>query len=210
MSTEPPRLPAAPEVLEQINRLLERLLRLTSSVACFVFRWQVIRSKLVSLQSLISDAAEFPHWKENQLIPPLLALILSDLRRTEILWRDCHEDSVSRGKLLMQSDLDIAAGLLSKQINDLGMVLRSGVLDKPNRSSSKEELVFFVKDLFIRLQIGIGGPEFKRKAFDSLVNLLFNDEKSAAIVAEQGNVGYLVSQLDLSVDSSIRELAVVS
>lgn len=114
----------------------------------------------------------------------------------------------------MQSDLDMATGWLSKQINDLELLLRSGVLhqstaivlSRPNLSSSKEELTFFVKDLFTRLQIG--GLEFKRKALDSLIELLLEDEKSAAVVAKEGNVSCLISLLDLNSNDSLRESAV--
>ncbi|KAL0354246.1 UNVERIFIED_CONTAM: hypothetical protein Sangu_1005900 [Sesamum angustifolium] len=120
----------------------------------------------------------------------------------------------SRGKLLMQSDLDMAAGWLSKQINDLELLLRSGVLhqstaivlSRPNPSSSKEELTFFIKDLFTRLQIG--GLEFKRKGLESLIQLLSDDDKSAALVAKEGNVSCLISLLDLNAHDSLRELAV--
>lgn len=114
----------------------------------------------------------------------------------------------------MQSDLDMAAGWLSKLINDLELLLRSGVLhqstaivlSRPNSSSSKEEITLFVKDLFARLQIG--GLEFKRKALESLIELLKEDEKSGTIVAKEGNVSCLISLLDLNSRDSIRELAV--
>lgn len=114
----------------------------------------------------------------------------------------------------MQSDLDMAATWLSKQSNDLELLLRSGVLRQstaivlscPNSSSSKEEFTFFIKDLFARLQIG--GLEFKRKALESLIQLLLDDDKAAAVVAREGNVGCLISLLDLNAQDSVRELAV--
>lgn len=114
----------------------------------------------------------------------------------------------------MQSDLDMAAGWLSKQINDLELLLRSGVLhhstaivlSRPNSASSKEELTFFVRDLFARLQIG--GLEFKLKALDSLIQLLVEDSKSAMIIAKEGDMRCLISLLDCSGNDSVRELAV--
>ncbi|XP_011087097.1 uncharacterized protein LOC105168662 [Sesamum indicum] len=152
--------------------------------------------------------------QQNPLLPPLLLALLSTLRRVETLCQHCSDASFSRGKLLMQSDLDMAAGWLSKQINDLELLLRSGVLhqstaivlSRPNPSSSKEELTFFIKDLFTRLQIG--GLEFKRKGLESLIQLLSDDDKSAALVAKEGNVGCLISLLDLNAHDSLRELAV--
>ncbi|KAL2245847.1 UNVERIFIED_CONTAM: hypothetical protein Sindi_2852900 [Sesamum indicum] len=206
--------PSSSEVLEEITQLLGHLLPATLSITCFASRWQVLRSKLASLKSLLSEISDSPHWSENPLLPPLLPALLSTLRRVETLCQHCSDASFSRGKLLMQSDLDMAAGWLSKQINDLELLLRSGVLhqstaivlSRPNPSSSKEELTFFIKDLFTRLQIG--GLEFKRKGLESLIQLLSDDDKSAALVAKEGNVGCLISLLDLNAHDSLRELAV--
>lgn len=116
----------------------------------------------------------------------------------------------------MQSDLDMCTGWLSKQIHDLDLLLRSGVLRQsnaivlshPSVNSSKEDLSLFVKDLFTRLQIG--GTEFKKKALDSLVQLLSEDEKSAGLVAKDGEVSYLVSLLDMNANTFIREQAVLA
>ncbi|KAG8364562.1 hypothetical protein BUALT_Bualt18G0010300 [Buddleja alternifolia] len=213
----PPPPPSPSENLDKLTTLLHQLLPATLSVTCFASRWQVLRSKLASLKSLLSEISDSPHWSENPLLLPLLPAVLSTLRRIETLRRYCSDDgSFSGGKLLMQSDLDMAAGWLSKQINDIELLLRSGVLhqstaivvSRPSASSSKEEIVFFVKDLFTRIQIG--GIEFKRKALDSLIQLLSEDDKSAAVVAKEGNVGCLISLLDLNSHDSVRELAVIA
>ncbi|KAL6554146.1 hypothetical protein OROMI_019819 [Orobanche minor] len=210
-----PVLPSPAENLETITQLLNRLLASTLTITCFTSRWKVIRSKLASIKSLLFEISDSPHWSENPLLPPLLPDLLSTLRRIETLCRHCCDASCfSRGKLLMQSDLDMAAGWMSKLINDLELLLHSGVLhhtsaivlSRPSPSSSKDELAFFVKDLFTRLQIG--GLEFKRKALDSLIQLLSEDDKSAAVVAKEGNVSCLISLLDLHSNDSIRELAV--
>ncbi|KAL0301768.1 UNVERIFIED_CONTAM: hypothetical protein Sradi_6453600 [Sesamum radiatum] len=209
--------PPPPDTLDEITQLLHHLLPATLSITCFASRWQVLRVKLASLKSILSEISDSPHWSENALLLPLLPPLLSTVRRTETLCRHCWDaSSVSRGKLLMQSDLDMASGWLSKQINELELLLRSGVLhqstaivlSRPAASSSKEELAFFIKDLFTRLQIG--GLEFKRKALDSLIQLLSEDDKSAAVVAKQGNIGCLISLLDLNGHDSIRELAVLA
>ncbi|KAL8511229.1 hypothetical protein ACS0TY_017878 [Phlomoides rotata] len=213
----PPLPPPSPaETLEAIIQLLNQLLPATLSVTGFASRWQVIRSKLTLLKSLLSEISDSPHWSENPLILTLLPALLSTLCRTDTLCRHCSAASFTGGKLLMQSDLDMAAGWLSRRINDLELLLRSGVLhqstaivlSRPEASSSKEDVAFFVKDLFTRLQIG--GMEFRRKALDSLIQLLSEDDKSAAVVAKEGNVNCLISFLDLNVHDSIRELAVVA
>lgn len=104
----------------------------------------------------------------------------------------------------MQSDLDMATGWLSKQLHDLDLLLRSGVLrqsnaivlSQPAPGSGKEDLSFFIRDLFTRLQIG--GVEFKRKALESLIQLLVDDEKAATVVAKEGNIGYLINLFDVN------------
>lgn len=116
----------------------------------------------------------------------------------------------------MQSDLDIANTSLSNHLHDLDLLLRSGVLhqsnaivlSQPGPGSHKQDLVLFIRDIFTRLQIG--GVEFKKKALESLLQLLKDDDKSAAVVAKEGNVGYLISLLDFHHQSSIREQAVLA
>ncbi|KAL7102426.1 hypothetical protein ACP275_08G119900 [Erythranthe tilingii] len=215
-AADPPPPPSPSETLQSITQLLSQVLPATLSVTCFASRWQVIRLKLSSLKTLISEISSSPHWSDNPLLLPILPSLLSTLRRTEALSHHCCSDApFTHGKLLMQSDLDMAAGWLSSQINDIDLLLRSGVLhqstaivlSRPNPTSSKDDLAFFVKDLFTRLQIG--GLDFKRKALDSLIQLLSEDDKSAAVVAEEGNLGCLISLLDLNAhDSIIRELSV--
>lgn len=108
----------------------------------------------------------------------------------------------------------MAANWISNQIHDIDLLLRSGVLkqsnaivlSRPGPDSQEEDLGFFVRDLFTRLQIG--GIEFKKKAMESLLELLDNDEVSSNLVAEEGNVGYLIHLLDLSAHPSLREQAV--
>lgn len=122
---------------------------------------------------------------------------------------------MTAGKLLTQSDLDIAINSMSKQVYDLDLLVRSGMLEQstaivlmePGRGSGLEELGFYVRDVFTRLQIG--GVEFKDKAMDSLIQVLRNDEKAANVVVKEGNVRYLVGLLDCNVDECLREKAVV-
>jgi hypothetical protein len=66
------------------------------------------------------------------------------------------------------------------------------VLSHPSPSSTKEDLGFFVRDLFTCLQIR--GIEFKKKALESLLQLLAQDNNSPAFVAKEGNIGYLIRE----------------
>ncbi|PKI54351.1 hypothetical protein CRG98_025237 [Punica granatum] len=116
----------------------------------------------------------------------------------------------------MQSDLDMASSSLSDHLHHLDLLIHSGVLHQstaivlshPAPSSSKDDIILFIRDLFTRLQIG--GAEFKTKALESLLQLLTDDEKSASLVSREGNVAYLIHLLDLHNQSLIREQAVAA
>jgi hypothetical protein len=112
----------------------------------------------------------------------------------------------------MQSDIDMASASLSQSLHDLDLLLRSGVLHHSNAIvlshlgpfSAKEDLGFLVRDLFTHLQIG--GIEFKKKALESLLQLLAQDDNSPTFVAKEGNIGYRIHLLDFN-DNLIQEHA---
>ncbi|XWS30996.1 hypothetical protein CRYUN_Cryun23aG0039600 [Craigia yunnanensis] len=203
-------------LLDLITGVLSLLLLSSLTVRSFVGRWQVLRSKLCSLQSSLSLISESPHWNENSLLHTRFPSLLSTLQRLKALSDQCTLSSFTGGKLLMQSDLDMASSSLSNHLHDLDLLLRSGVLHQsnaivlshPGPGSDKDDLGFFIRDLFTRIQIG--GIEFKKKALESLLQLLRDDEKSTFVVAKEGNVGYLISLLDVNNQPSIREQAVLA
>ncbi|XVF31805.1 hypothetical protein REPUB_Repub17cG0024600 [Reevesia pubescens] len=203
-------------LLDLITGVLSLLLLSSLTVRSFVGRWQVLRSKLCSLQSSLSSISESPHWNENSLLHTLFPSLLSTLQRLKALSDQCTLSSFTGGKLLMQSDLDMASSSLSNHLHDLDLLLRSGVLHQsnaivlshPGPGSDKDDLGFFIRDLFTRLQIG--GIEFKKKALESLLQLLNDDEKSPLVVAKEGNAGYLISLLDVNSQPLIREQAVLA
>ncbi|CAN0914363.1 U-box domain-containing protein 2 [Linum grandiflorum] len=206
---EPPQ-----SLLDLINGVLSLLLVTSLAVRSYIGRWQIIRSKLISLQSSLSSLSDSSHWSQNPLLHTLLPTLLSTLQRLHALSEQSNDlSSFAGGKLLFQSDLDIASSSLSNHLNDLDLLLRSGVLhqsnaivlSQPGPGSEKDELVFFIRDLFTRLQIG--GVEFKKKALESLLQIL--NEKSANLVANEGNIGYLISLLDIHHNQQlIRDYAV--
>ncbi|KAB1222097.1 U-box domain-containing protein 4 [Morella rubra] len=219
-TSPPPQTPPAASspqaLLDLITNLLSLLLLSPLTVKSFTGRWQVIQSKLTSLHSSLSSLSSSSHWSDNPLVHSLLPSLLSTLQRLSSLSDHCTLGSFSGGKLRMQSDLDMASASLSHSLHDLDLLLRSGVLHQsnaivlshPGPCSSKEDLTFFIRDLFARLQIG--GVEFKTKALESLIQLLAEDEKSASVVAKEGNVGYLIHLLDFNHSNnhnSIREHA---
>ncbi|XP_047322799.1 protein CELLULOSE SYNTHASE INTERACTIVE 3-like [Impatiens glandulifera] len=203
-----------PEFLDKINGLLSQLLVCSLSIKSFTVRWQVIRSKLAYLKSSISEISVSSHWFENPLLQTLLPDLHATLLRLETLADRCSDPCFNVGKLLMQSDLDMAAGWLTKLIDDLDILLRSGVLrqstaivlSQPGPGSRKEDLVLFIRDLFTRLQIGT--MAFKKKAMESLIKLLSDDKKLASLISMEGNMSCLVQLLDQNVHSSVRDQAV--
>ncbi|RAL39361.1 hypothetical protein DM860_002894 [Cuscuta australis] len=208
--------PSLAQTLDRISLLLSQLLPSSLSVKSFTSRWQVLRSKLAAIKSLISEISNSPHWSDNALLPMLLPDLHSTLVRVRTLCLQCSDPSFVPGKLLMQSDLDMAAGWLSRQINQLDVLCRSGVLHQstaivlshPSSASTREDLVLFIRDIFTRIQIG--GVEFQRKALESLVQLLAEEDKSAPLVAKEGHIACLINLLDLNADLATRELAVIA
>ncbi|KAM1373393.1 hypothetical protein ACFX2I_024100 [Malus domestica] len=201
-------------LLDLINSTLSLLLHSSLTVRSFVGRWTALHSKLASLHSSVADISDSPHWAQNPLLHTLLPQLLSTLQRLTALADQCTDAEFAGGKLLMQSDLDMASSSLSSQLRDLDLLLRSGVLHQSNAivlshpapGSDKEDLSFFIRDLFTRLQIG--GVEFKKKALESLLQLLNGDNKSSGLVVREGNVAYLIHLLDFHHQPSVREQAI--
>jgi len=119
------------------------------------------------------------------------------------------------GKLLMQSDLDVVVNKLNLHQCDLEILIKSGVLresshaivvSRPGPGASRDDVIFFVKDLFARLQIG--NTQLKEKALISLVQFLQENNKN--IIIDEGlDIGYLVHLLDSNI-FTIRENSVIA
>ncbi|GAA0154746.1 hypothetical protein LIER_12640 [Lithospermum erythrorhizon] len=194
-------------IVEQVRRLIAT----SVAVSSFSSRWQSLRGKLGVLESMLLEIPESP----NPLLTNLLKNIEPTLERVWSLWCGCSDPSHPPGKLLMQSDLDMASGWLSKHNHDLDLLLRSGVLrhsnaivlSQPSPHASKEVQALFVRDIFTRLQIGT--PDFRKKALDSLLRLLTDNPKAALLVStSQADIGCLLALLDSNVSSSTLEQAV--
>lgn len=211
-----------------LHHLLPLLLLSSLSVKTFVGRWHLLRSKLTHLQASLSQlSSSFTQQQQNPLLHDhLLPNLLSTLHTIHSLSEQCRDPGSNPcGKLLMQSNLDSASSSLSLNLRHLDLLLSSGVLSsttatnptaivlpQPGPSASRDELAFFVRDLFARLQIG--GPEFKKKALDSLLHLLREDDgggKNSVLVADEGDVACLIHLLDSHGHPlAIREQAVLA
>ncbi|KAI3948607.1 hypothetical protein MKW92_025818 [Papaver armeniacum] len=218
-SSPPQPQPPLTQTLSLINHLVSLLLISSLAVKSFIGRWQSIRTKLTLLNSSLSEISDFDTstWSENPLLQDLLPNLLTSLHKTYSLCQQCQNPTSTGGKLLMQSDIDMSSASLSAHLHDIDLLLKSGVLNRqsnaivlsqPGPGSAKEELGFFIRDLFTRLQIG--GIEFKKKALESLLQILNEDEKSSILVAKEGDMRYLIHLLDNNHHSSVREQAAVA
>lgn len=213
------------EIINYILRsLLPFLLIASPAVKSFTTKWRGLHSKLNQLNMSLSSITFFSHPLFPTLLPSLLSTLVS-LRSISIR---CTDSSNSGGKLLLQSDLDIASSSLDLHLHDLQLLLpllfkptgsRGGsdldeanaiVLSHPTPSSSKEDVSLFVRDLFARLVIG--DAELKKKALESLLRLLLECGSIAAnLFVEEVDINCLIHLLDSNNQSSaIRELAVAS
>ncbi|KAL0915644.1 hypothetical protein M5K25_016077 [Dendrobium thyrsiflorum] len=202
-----------------LHHLLPVLLVAALSAKSLVGRWRLVHSKLsILLSSLSAAASTSPYSSENPLFTDLLPNLLTTLRSLEPLATRCLDPTLPSGKLHLQSDLDIATASLSLHLHDLELLLRSGLLNQanphstaivlslPSSSASRADLSLFVRDLFARLQIG--AIDLKIKALDSLLQFLASDPpKLAPLVAQEGDLSFLIRLLDPSSHSLIRDSA---
>ncbi|KAL2621339.1 hypothetical protein R1flu_001544 [Riccia fluitans] len=181
-----------------------------SGVKAFLGRWKMIRGRLLQLPALLTELSQTPCFMQNALILELLESIVQSLEEAKQLVEKCTELSYI-GKLQMQSSLDALAAKLDLHIHDGQLMLKSGVLKEapvpPNLvtpETSKEAMRWNIRDLLARLQIS--NTESKQKALDTLVDLMYEDDKNVLFVASQGGIPALVHLLDVSLPS-LREKA---
>ncbi|CAA6670527.1 unnamed protein product [Spirodela intermedia] len=206
---------SAEEALDLIlQTILPCLLLGSLTVVVFPGRWRTLREKLERLRCSLSDAPVAPDDRcHDPSLPGGKLLLQSDL--------DIGASSLSLR--LHDLDLLLRSGLLqrgdhlhrhhhhrsSSEAADpsTGAGDNAIVLLQPGASASKEDLSLYVRDLFIRLQIG--GVEFKRKALDSLLNLFATGgggggegdgvaTRIAALVAREGDVAFLIHLMEAS------------
>ncbi|CAN6457773.1 unnamed protein product [Victoria cruziana] len=179
---------------------------LTQSTRAFAAKWQSIRAKLERLRCDISNALLLLDSASTsgggEISEVTAPEILSTLTDCAALARSCTEMSYS-GKLLMQSDLDALAGRLDAHLRHIDGIYKAGTLEghalalvvsRPPVGASKEDMRFFVRDLFTRIQIGTRA--MKSDALLTLEETLREDDKYQRIVVETGDVAQLVTFLE--------------
>lgn len=204
------------ECARTAQELIPLLIAEAYSTKVFSGKWQTITMKLKVLNLTITSITTEPScsWADNSLFKELLPKVVSTLKEARDHAKKCRELSYS-GKLLMQSDLDVVVNKLNLHQRDLEILIKSGVLresskaivvSRPGPGASRDDVSFFMKDLFARLQIG--NTQLKEKTLLSLVQILQENQKD--IVIDEGlDIGYLVHLLDSNI-AIIREYSVLA
>ncbi|KAK6917462.1 hypothetical protein RJ641_018213 [Dillenia turbinata] len=208
----PASLTGQPTLRELISHI-SSLITLSHSIKVFHSKWQVIRNKLDELNSSLVTL-ENCNSDENTVISEIVLEIFKTVNVSQDLAARCVNVSFS-GKLLMQSDLDLICTKFDFHLKKLSGVYSSGILtkgsalvvSKPGFGATKDDMRFYVRDLFTRLKIGDVG--MKLQALIGLNEVVTDDEKYVKIVVLEFEdlVGLLVNFLDYA-ELGIQEMAV--
>ncbi|KAF8391426.1 hypothetical protein HHK36_023731 [Tetracentron sinense] len=189
--------------LRRAMELISSLIPLTYSIKVFHVKWQLIRNKLEELISGLT-AAENCDSCENSAFSDLIPSLVLTVNHCYDLARQCVDLSYN-GKLLMQSNLDVVSAKFELHIKNLGGIYSTRILthgypivvSRPSNGACRDDMKFYVGDLFTRLKIG--DLEMKSQALVALSEVVGEDEKYVKIVVENGEIiALLVNFLEFS------------
>lgn len=211
IADEEPINSAVADIQQQLHSLLDSV----SRVQILKGKWSLVATKLTTLDSRLSDlsASAAAAAASNSLSSDLLRSVSSTCSATASVAALCHSPNPPGGKLKTQNDVDSLSAKLEAHINDLEVIVKSGVLAENAdvspatvSSSRRESVRAEVRYLMTRLQIR--STESKSSALDSLLGLLQEDGKNLLIAVAQGIVPVLVHLLDSSSSSELKEKSV--
>lgn len=205
--------------LDEQRCLAEALQAINSSVSAslsatlFPLKWQLIRDRLNRLHAGLADIT-VSAGDENRC--DAFANLLRDVAAAAREARELVPRSQGRhyggGKLRLRSDLDVLGAALDAHVARLDEVYASGaltraralVVPRPGAGASRDDVRFYVRDLFARLRVG--GGEMRREAAAALSEALRDDERCARVVASDvaDGVGALVALLECP-DARVQE-----
>ncbi|CAK9177457.1 unnamed protein product [Ilex paraguariensis] len=200
------------QTLHTNTHLLQSLLDSIPQTQTFKGKWSLIKTKLISLQTLLSDLSDYT--ATNPLSLDLLASLSDTLSDAVSLSQTCHSPSPTNGKLKTQNDVDSVSAKLDNHIHDFEVIIRSNILQEnvvvfsSVSTSNRESVRAESRNLLTRLQIGT--TESKNSVLDSLLGLLQEDDKNVLIAVAQGVVPVLVRLLDSSSSLEIKEKTVTA
>ncbi|XP_027345695.1 armadillo repeat-containing protein 4-like [Abrus precatorius] len=201
--------PAGVSALRRAVELICAVLSLSHSIRVFAGKWQLIRNKLEELHAGLI-AGENCDSGENTSLSRLVPSIVATATECHDLGRRCVDVSYS-GKLLMQSDLDVAFAKLDGHAKKLSELYKTGILtngyalvvSKPSLGASREDMRFYVRDLLTRMKIGDLG--MKRQALRNLLDVVLEDEKYVKVIVDVGDVVHLLVGFLGSAEVEIQE-----
>jgi len=176
------RLAAA---LDAINSLISA----SFSASLFPLKWQLIRDRLNRLHGGLADITVISDGGErHEAFEVLLRDVVDAVGEARELVPRSQGRHYGGGKLRLRSDLDVVASTLDAHVGRLDDICASGsltrsraiVVPRPCAGASREDVRFYVRDLFARLRVG--GAEMRREAAAALNEVLRDDEKCVRVV----------------------------
>ncbi|EHA8591164.1 importin subunit alpha-4-like [Cocos nucifera] len=190
--------------LQRASELINSLISSSYSILSFPAKWQLIRDKLEQLNSNLTAAADGNFLSANSALTAFLKSMMTVLNGVQMLADQCSDETYSRGKLLMRSNLDAVSSRLELHIKHLTQICASAILSqsqaivltRPAVGASREDMRFYMKDLFSRLRIG--DLDMRAQALAILNDVLRQDEKYVRIVVLEtaDSISLLVKSLE--------------
>ncbi|XP_061368811.1 vacuolar protein 8-like [Gastrolobium bilobum] len=201
--------------LRRAVELISSLISLSLLIRVFAGKWQLIRNKLEELHSgLIAGE------NQSSTLSGEFPAIMGTVEECHDLARRCLDLSYS-GKLLMQSDLDVTLGKLEVHVKKVSDIYKKGflthryavVVSRPGLGACKEDMRFYIRDLFTRMKVGDLG--MKKQALINLHEVVVEDDKYVKLVVEVGDfvhvlVDFLASPEIEILEESAKVVSVIS
>lgn len=208
--------PSSTNLRRTIGEIIS-LISLSHTIRVFSVKWQLIRTKLDELNSALI-AAENCHSDEAQPLSDIVSVISATVSGCMDLAARCINVSYS-GKLLMQSDLDLAISKLDSHVKHLSAIFAvvgilsnrfALVVSKPGAGATRDDIRFYIRDLINRLKIG--DRMMKKQTLVLLNEIVSDDERYIKVIvdSELTDLVILLSNFLDSSDSVIREEAAIS
>ncbi|XP_008651126.1 uncharacterized protein [Zea mays] len=197
------------EALDALSSLVSASL----SATLFPLKWQLTRDRLhACLADTTVPAGDESGEDRRDAFVNLLRDVAATAREARELVPRSQGRQYGGGKLRLRSDLDVLAAALDAHVARLDEVHASGaltraralVVPRPGAGATRDDVRFYVRDLFARLRAG--GAEMRREAATALSEVLRDDEKCVRVVASDvaDGVGVLVALLECP-DARVRE-----
>ncbi|KAL8259363.1 hypothetical protein R6Q59_027316 [Mikania micrantha] len=197
---------------------ISSLIILSHSIKAFSPRWKLIRNKLNEILSILGLLSpDIQDSGDHSAFSGAIQAIEETIEFTTQLAYKCIDLSYN-GKLLMQSDLDIICEKFNTHIKSLTELSSSDclstngdyaiVVSRPGPAASKDDIKFYINDLFSRFKIG--SNEMKNQALVCFNEVIQEDERFVKIAMEIEGFVHGLMEFLCSKDLGIQEEALKS